>query len=80
MSSLLMLIPVLLATGWATAGISSVFAADVGFVTAQPSDAIYASPAGFIRETLPVEGKVSTITGDNQFTGNRRLLGSGDQL
>lgn len=80
MSSLLLLIPVLLATGWATAGISSVFAADLGFVTAQPSDAFYASPAGFIRETLPVEGMVSTITGDNQFTGNRRLLGSRDQL
>ncbi|MDA2910620.1 OmpA family protein [Nitrospiraceae bacterium AH_259_D15_M11_P09] len=80
MSSLLMLIPVLLATGWATAGISSVFGAVLGFVTAQPSDAIYASPAGFIRETLPVEGRVSTITGDNQFTGNRRLLGLRDQL
>ncbi len=74
-----MLIPVLLATGWA-AGISSVFAADLGFATAQPSDAFYASPAGFIRKTLPVEGMVSTITGDNQFTGNRRLLGSRDQL
>lgn len=79
MSSLLVLIPVLLATGWA-AGISSVFAADLGFATAQPSDAFYASPAGFIRKTLPVEGMVSTITGDSQFTGNRRLLGSRDQL
>ncbi|MEE9204349.1 MAG: flagellar motor protein MotB [Nitrospirales bacterium] len=79
MSSLLVLIPVLLATGWA-AGISSVFAADLGFATAQPSDAFYASPAGFIRETLPLEGMVSTITGDSQFTGNRRLLGSRDQL
>ncbi|MFQ5931056.1 MAG: OmpA family protein, partial [Nitrospiraceae bacterium] len=48
--------------------------------TVQTSDAFYASPAGFIRDTLPVNGMVSTITGDNQTTGTRRLRGSRDQL
>lgn len=37
--------------------------------------------AGFIRDTpLPLEGTVSQITGDNQTTGNRRLLGAGDTI
>lgn len=35
---------------------------------------------GFIRPASPYEAKVSPITGDNQTTGNRRLLGRGDQI
>lgn len=36
--------------------------------------------ASFIRPDTPWEAQVSQITGDNQITGNRRLLGSGDQI
>ncbi len=36
--------------------------------------------SGFIRESLPVVGTVSAITGDNQTSGNRRLLGKGDLI
>lgn len=36
--------------------------------------------SGFIRDSLPVEGIVSAVTGDNQTTGNRRLLGKGDRI
>jgi chemotaxis protein MotB len=37
--------------------------------------------AGFIRdEPLALDGTVSQITGDNQTTGNRRLLGTGDTI
>jgi chemotaxis protein MotB len=34
---------------------------------------------GFIRPPSPAEALVSQITGDNQATGNRRMLGAGDQ-
>jgi chemotaxis protein MotB len=36
--------------------------------------------SGFIRESLPLDGSVNQITGDNQTTGNRMLLGTGDKL
>jgi chemotaxis protein MotB len=38
--------------------------------------------SGFIRDNPPppIEGTVSQITGDNQTTGNRRLLGMGDTI
>jgi chemotaxis protein MotB len=35
---------------------------------------------GFIRPASPYEALVSPITGDNQTTGNKRLLGRGDQV
>lgn len=35
---------------------------------------------GFIRPTMTFDALVSQITGDNQTTGNRRLLGGGDQI
>ncbi len=38
----------------------------------------YAS--GVIRETLPIDGVVSNVTGDNETTGNRRLLTRGDVI
>lgn len=36
--------------------------------------------SGFIRQSLPVVGTISAITGDNQTDGNRRLLGKGDLI
>ncbi|MEK7294459.1 MAG: OmpA family protein, partial [Nitrospirota bacterium] len=49
-----------------------------------PPESAVASPtfsfaAGFIRPTTPYEARISPITGDNQTTGNKRLLGTGDQ-
>lgn len=35
---------------------------------------------GFIRPAFPFEAQVSQITGDNESTGNKRLLGSGEQI
>jgi len=35
---------------------------------------------GFIRPASPYDAYVSPITGDNQTTGNRRMLGKGDQV
>ncbi len=35
---------------------------------------------GFIRPDIPYKAFVSPITGDNQTTGNRRLLGEGDVI
>ena len=34
----------------------------------------------FIRPTFPYEAQVSQITGDNEATGNKRLLGAGEQI
>ena len=39
----------------------------------------FSSAIGFIRPTTPYEARISPITGDNQTTGNKRLLGTGDQ-
>ncbi|MGH7260570.1 MAG: OmpA family protein [Nitrospiraceae bacterium] len=36
--------------------------------------------AGFIRSATPYEARVSSVTGDSQTTGNKRLLGAGDQI
>ncbi len=36
--------------------------------------------AGSIRQTIPQDGVVNPVTGDNQTSGNRMLLGSGDSL
>jgi len=58
------------------------FAEDL-FSSGMPESAV-ASPTfsfavGFIRPTTPYEARISQITGDNQTTGNKRLLGTGDQ-
>jgi chemotaxis protein MotB len=50
-----------------------------------PPESAVASPTfsfavGFIRPTPPYEARISSITGDNQTTGNKRLLGTGDQI
>ncbi len=49
-----------------------------------PPESAVASPTfsfatGFIRPTTLYEARISPITGDNQTTGNKRLLGAGDQ-
>jgi chemotaxis protein MotB len=36
--------------------------------------------AGFIRPGTPYEARVSSVTGDSQTTGNKRLLGAGQQV
>ncbi|MBH0207321.1 MAG: hypothetical protein A4C66_08080 [Nitrospira sp. HN-bin3] len=36
--------------------------------------------SGMIEKTSPIDGTVNLITGDNQATGNRMLLGKGDSL
>jgi chemotaxis protein MotB len=50
-----------------------------------PLESAVASPTfsfavGFIRPTPPYEARISQITGDNQTTGNKRLLGASDQV
>ena len=50
-----------------------------------PSESAVASPSfstapGFIRPEIPYEARISQITGDNQTTGNKRLLGGGEQI
>lgn len=69
-------------------GLVIVLAADqppvVGMPDAQPSletDLARKNVSvGFIRPPAPYEAYVSPITGDNQTTGNKRLLGAGDQI
>ncbi len=36
--------------------------------------------AGYIRETTPLDGVVNSLTGDNQTTGNRMLVGGSDTV
>lgn len=50
-----------------------------------PSESAVASPtfsfaASFIRPPTPYEARISQITGDAQTTGNKRLLGAGEQV
>ena len=51
-----------------------------GFGEPDSQEYFYASPFGFIRESLPVDAVISQVTGDNQTTGNKRMLGSRDIL
>ncbi len=51
-----------------------------GLDRVQVGEGALAFSSGFIREALPVVGTVSAITGDNQTTGNRRLLGKDDRI
>jgi len=44
------------------------------------SDAALAFSSGAIQKTSPIDGIVNLITGDNQSTGNRMLLGKRDSL
>ena len=62
-----------------TAIASSTATPDAG--TAQSAELLLKNfSVGFIRPAMRYEGRVSQITGDNQTTGNRRLLGGGDQI
>jgi chemotaxis protein MotB len=50
-----------------------------------PSDPVLPSvnmnaSAGFVRPPTPYDALVSQVTGDNQTTGNKRLLGGNDQI
>lgn len=50
-----------------------------------PSESAVASPSfstatGFIRPEFPYEARISQVTGDNQITGNKRLLGGGEKI
>ena len=44
------------------------------------SEAALAFSSGAIQKTSPIDGTVNLITGDNQSTGNRMLLGKRDSL
>lgn len=44
------------------------------------SEAALAYSSGAIQKTSPIDGTVNLITGDNQSTGNRMLLGKRDSL
>ena len=43
-------------------------------------DRALAFASGMIEKTSPIDGTVNLITGDNQASGNRMLLGKGDSL
>jgi chemotaxis protein MotB len=43
-------------------------------------DRALAFASGSIQKTSPIDGTVNLVTGDNQSTGNRMLLGKGDSL
>ncbi len=57
---------------------SSVHAQDA--VSVKLGEAAQTFAAGSIRKTTPQDGVVNPITGDNQTSGNRMLLGAGDSL
>jgi len=53
---------------------------DTGGLSPEAALAVKNFSAGFIRPPAPYDAQVSQITGDNQTTGNKRLLGGGDQI
>lgn len=61
---------------WTTTGIAE----DLLPPESAISSPTYSFTVGFIRPTTPYEARISPITGDNQTTGNKRLLGTGDQV
>ncbi len=56
------------------------FAADADLQAVTRGEGAIAFFSGFIRTSVPVDGVVSQITGDNQTTGNRMLIGMTDLL
>lgn len=67
----------------ATAGLlasPSAWSAPRALDRVQVGEGALAYSSGFIRESLPIVGTVSAVTGDNQTSGNRRLLGKGDLI
>lgn len=61
---------------WTTTGIAE----DLLPPESAISSPTFSFATGFIRPTTPYEARISPITGDNQTTGNKRLLGTGDQV
>jgi len=56
------------------------FAADAYLQGLTRGDGAIAFFSGFIRMSVPVDGVVGQVTGDNQTTGNRMLIGMADLL
>ncbi len=50
------------------------------FDSVRLGDRALAFASGSIQKTSPIDGTVNLVTGDNQSTGNRMLLGKGDSL
>ena len=50
------------------------------FDSVRLGDRALAFSSGSIQKTSPIDGTVNLVTGDNQSTGNRMLLGKGDSL
>jgi len=58
----------------------SIAAPETGGLSPEAALVLKNFSAGFIRPPSPYDAQVSQITGDNQTTGNKRLLGGGDQI
>ncbi len=65
---------------WAMLLSQGAFAADADLQAVTRGDGAIAFFSGFIRMSVPLDGVVSQITGDNQTTGNRMLIGMADLL
>lgn len=68
----------LLGLAWAAVWPSHALPADQPLKNILIGESALAFSAGYIRQAMPLDGVVSQITGDNQTTGNRRLLGTTD--
>lgn len=64
----------------ATVPFDGVWAQAPGIDSVRFTDAALAFSSGSIQKTTPIDGIVNLITGDNQSTGNRMLLGKRDVL
>ena len=65
---------------WAMLLSQGAFAADADLQAMTRGEGAIAFFSGFIRMSVPIDGVVSQITGDNQTTGNRMLIGMTDVL
>src|SRR5438093_5866006 len=65
---------------WALLISQGAFAADADLQGVTRGEGAIAFFSGFIRMSVPVDGLVSQVTGDNQTTGNRLLIGMADLL
>ncbi|MGH7228741.1 MAG: OmpA family protein [Nitrospiraceae bacterium] len=65
---------------WALLLSHGAFAADADLQAVMRGEGAIGYSSGFIRTSVPVDGVVSQLTGDNQTTGNRMLIGMTDLL
>ncbi len=65
---------------WALLLSHGAFAAEADLLAVTRGEGAIAYSSGFIRMSVPVDGVVSQLTGDNQTTGNRMLIGMTDLL